>query len=141
MTATKEPEKTQETKWKIPPVKVLSDDCAIYVDRVIEDGEITEQGTPHKVHEGEWIEVLQVRTLGEIAALTEMSGSEGISLRSVCTEVAKRVVAWNWTGLDSEPLAQPYRNPDVLMDLTDDELAWVIGAAKGQETSADRKKG
>jgi len=130
------------TKWKIPPMRVESDDCAIYIGRVIEDGEITDDGTPHHVHVGEWVELLPCRSLAEIMALAEVGAaaqSGAGSIRTLCQELSKRVTGWNWTGMDSEPLPQPYENPLVLESLTDDELMWVLSAAQGKETTATRK--
>lgn len=131
-------------KWKIPPVHIESDDCAVYVGRVIEDGEVTEEGTPYYVHQGEWVELIPCRTLAELMALTDIGNmaQEGAdSLRKLCQELAKRITAWNWTGMDTEapPMPQPYNAPEVLEGLTDDELMWLMAAAKGKETSADRK--
>ena len=140
--ATKATGATQEAKaikWKIPPVRVDSDDCEVRIGRVIEDGEITNEGTPWKVHTGEWIEVMPAQSIGEILALTEIMDNTSASLRTICTELSRRVVGWNWTGMDSEPLPQPYMNPKVLEELTDDELMWVMGATKGRETTAERK--
>ena len=130
------------SKWKIPPVRVESDDCAVYVGREIEDGEVTNVGTAHHVHKGEWVELLQCRSLAEIMALTEVGSlaQDGAgSLRKLCQELAKRIVAWNWTGMDTEALAQPYNAPEVLECLTDDELMWLLSAAQGKETAGARK--
>ena len=134
--------KNGKTKWKIPPVRIESDDCVVYVGRVIDDGEIKDEGTAYHVHEGEWIELLPCRSLAEVMALSDMAAMafEGAgSLRKLCLELSKRVTAWNWTGMDSEPLDQPYNTPAVLECLTDDELLWLLSAAQGKETSATRK--
>ena len=138
-----------KSKWKIPPVRIESDDCEVHVGRVIEDGEITEEGNAYHVHEGEWVELLPCRTLAEIMALDDLAKMARDSaavvmdgpgfLRVLCQELSQRIVSWNWTGMDSMPLAQPHNAPTVLERLTDDELLWLLSAAQGGETSADRK--
>ena len=128
--------------WKIPPDRVKSDDCAVYIGRVVNDGEITEAGTPYHVHKGEWVDVLPCRSLAEMMAVSAIAADalSGVaSLRQICTELSKRVVGWNWTGMDSQPLAQPFGNPELLETLTDDEVLWLLGAAKGDETQEERK--
>jgi hypothetical protein len=130
------------TKWKIPPTRIKSDDCMVYVGRVIEDGEIKNQGTGYKVHEDEWVEMLPCTTLGEIMALSELGGMAGsgpASLRALCLHLSQRIIGWNWTGLDTEALPQPYKSPEVLEQITDDELMWLMSAAQGKETEGDRK--
>ena len=133
------PETTPEIKWKIPPERVLSDDCEVRIGRVIEDGEIINEGVPWKVHEGEWVEIMPVRTLREIMALQDITDDGSGNLRTLCTELSNRITGWNWTGMDRQPLPSPYHSPEVLEFLTDDELVWLLGAARGQETSAERK--
>lgn len=127
------------TKWKIPPDKIESDDCVVYVGRVVEDGEIKEEGEAYHVHEGEWVELLPVRSLAELITLSDMVTNSAESLRTLCQELSQRVISWTWTGMDNVPLAQPYGNPAVIEKLTDDEVLWLLDAAKGKETSAARK--
>ena len=134
--------KAASPKWKIPPERILSDDCAVYVGRVIEDGEIKDEGTAYHVHEGEWVEMLPCRSLSELLALTdvEKAAQNGADyLRILCQELSQRVTAWNWTGMAGEALPEPYNAPAVLERLTDDELMWLLSAAKGNETSDARK--
>lgn len=127
---------------KIPPVKVLSDDCAIEIGRVIEDGEIKTPGTKYNVHEGEWVELHPARSIAEVMALSDvkMIAEEGSgALDSLCLQLSERLISWNWTDNFGQPLPQPYQNPGVIKSLSDDEVMWLIGAAKGQETSTERK--
>ena len=133
----------QQPNWKIPPSRIPSDDCVVHIDRVVEDGEIIDEGIAYHVHKGEWVELMPARTLAEVMALSDIaaSASAGASLRTLCAELSKRVVAWDWTGMDSEPLPQPYHSPDVLEQLTDDEVMWLLGAVKGKETVEVRKNG
>ena len=131
-----------KNKWKIPPTRVPSDDCAIYVGREIEDGEITVEGTPYNVHTGEWVELFLTQSLAEMMALVDMRNmvEEGAgALRKLCQELAVRIVEWNWTDNAGDALPQPHNAPEVLERLSNDELMWLMGAVQGKETSADRK--
>ena len=125
--------------WKIPPARIQSDDCAVYVGREIVDGEITNQGTPYYVHAGEWVELHPCRSLKEIMALSSVAAASTDGLHVLCAQLAKRLVAWDWTGMDGEPLPPP--SVDVLEELTDDEVMWLLSAAQGAETSVERKNG
>ena len=97
-------------KPKIPTVKVESDECAINIGQVIEDGEIVEPGTPHYVHENEWVEILPVITVREVMQISRLQNSAGDSsalgenLSDLCRQLSKRVIAWNWTDLRGEEM-------------------------------------
>ena len=133
-------------KPKIPAQKVLSDDCSISIGQVVEDGEIVQQGTPHFVHKGEWVEILPVMTVKEVMQISRLQnagtdGSQlGENLTHLCKELARRVISWNWTDLMGEPMEQPYKRPDVLEGLSSEELMWLMGATGGGEAADARKK-
>jgi len=130
---------------KIPPKRVPSDDCAIYVGRKIEGDKIVAQGEPYYVHKGEWVEILPITSVGEAIAISRMLGlnikqadkiAEG--LNQLCEGLAKRVINWNWTGMDSKPLPKPYNKPEVIKSLTEDELVWLAITSQG-ESPGERK--
>ena len=133
-------------KPKIPTVKVESDECAINIGQVIEDGEIVEPGTPHYVHEHEWVEIRPVITVREVMQISRLQNSAGDSsalgenLSDLCRQLSKRVIAWNWTDLMGEEMEQPYNRPDVLERLASEELMWLLSAASQQESADERKK-
>jgi hypothetical protein len=133
-------------KPKIPTRKINSDDCAINIGQVIEEGEVTDPGTSHYIHKGEWVEILPIMTVKEVTQLSKLQvasdnpGSLGDSMTKLCNELAKRIISWNWTDLMGEDLDQPYKNPTVLEELTSDELMWLINATSGSDTADDRKK-
>ena len=131
------PRQAETLTYKIPPVKVLSDDCTVYIGRVIEDGKIKEPGTGYKVHEGEWVELFPAMSLAEIKAITDIAAAG--ALDKLCDELSKRIVSWNWTDNFGVALAQPHKNPDVIFSVTDDELMWLLSASKGEETANERK--
>ena len=135
-------------KPKIPAIKVKSDECAINVGQVIEDGEIVNPGTPYYVHEGEWVELLPVITVKEVMHISKLQSAAngetenlGENLTNLCKELSRRLIAWNWTNLVGEPLEQPFNRPDVLEELSSEELMWLMGATSTQESADARKKG
>ena len=133
-------------KPKIPAIKVLSDECSISIGQVIEDGEITQPGTPYFVHQGEWVEILPVVTVAEVMNISRLQNAAADTanldqnLSTLCRELSKRVISWNWTNLMGEKMEQPYDRPDVLERLASEELMWLMSAASGQESPDERKK-
>ena len=133
-------------KPKIPTKMVMSDDCAINVGQVIEDGEIVDAGTPYYVHVGECVELLPVMTVSEVMQISRLQNATGDSselgenLGELCKELSKRVVSWDWTDLMGEPMEQPYNRPDVLEGLSSEELMWLMSAAGAGEPADARKK-
>jgi hypothetical protein len=133
-------------KPKIPTKMVMSDDCAINLGQVVEDGEITDAGTPYYVHQGECVELLPVITVSEVMQISKLqdtggdAGMLGASLSALCKELSKRIVSWDWTDLMGEPMEQPYNRPDVLEALTSEELMWLMSATGAGEPADARKK-
>lgn len=131
---------------KIPAMRVSSDDCAVNVGMVIEDGEIVDAGTPYYVHQGEWVELMPVVSIREVMGLSRLQqgvddpAGIGSNLTGLCQELSKRIIQWNWTDMMGEPLEQPHNNPQILEGLASEELLWLISATSGQESSDDRKK-
>jgi len=128
---------------KIPSKRVPSDDCIVRVGRKIADEKIVEEGIAYNIHEGEWIEVIPVRSLRQYFALSRLiAGGDAqkmeSSLDDLCEQVAERVTAWNWTDMGGNPLPQPYKNPDAIKTLTEDELLYLMSAVQG-ETPGQRK--
>ena len=133
-------------KPKIPAQKVLSDDCSISIGQVIEDGEIIDEGTPHFVHQGEWVEVLPVMTVKEVMQISRLQNAAndatelGENLTELCRQLSRRVIAWNWTDMMGESMEQPYNRPDVLEGLSSEELMWLMTATSGGDSADARKK-
>ena len=133
-------------KPKIPAIRVKSDECAISIGQVVEDGEVVDQGTPHYVHKGEWVEILPVITVKEVMQISKLQNAGdnasglGENLSLLCKELSRRVIKWNWTDLMGEPIDQPYNRPDILEGLSSEELMWLMGAASGGESADERKK-
>jgi len=133
-------------KPKIPAIRVKSDDCAISIGQVVEGGEVVDQGTPHYVHKGEWVEILPVITVKEVMQISKLQNAGdnasglGENLSLLCKELSRRVIKWNWTDLMGEPIDQPYGRPDILEGLSSEELMWLMGAASGGESADARKK-
>ena len=140
-----------EPHFKVPTKVVPSDDCAIHLGRRIEDGKVVDAGDEHFLHRGEWVEVLPVGAVSQLMAFGSfmrigrdgetdneklMSSEEQFS--RMVSHVASRVVKWNWTGLDGEPLPQPYKNESLIASLHADELLWLVNATNN-ETAGERK--
>jgi len=120
---------------KIPGRRINSDDCLITVD-----------GQQHAVHKGEWVEVLAIKSIAQHLAALELqryaAGGDtkamAQALESLCQELSNRVLDWNWTDLDSQPLPRPYRQPAIIKSLSEDELLWLVRAIAG-ESPGERK--
>lgn len=129
---------------KIPLRRVDASACAVVVGRVIKDGKIVNQGTPHLVHKGEWVEFVPVTSVREFISLMGIMdgvGNEAMSahLKQLGERLAKRVVRWNWTDMMGESLPQPYGCPDVLLGLSEDELYWLMARSYETEPEDERK--
>ena len=138
--------KIKSGKPKIPAMRISSDDCAISIGQVIEDGEIINAGTPYYVHEGEWVEIIPVITIKEVMQLSNLQKASddpqalGTNLTMLCRELARRVISWNWTDLMGYAIEQPYNRPDILEGLSSEELLWLVNATTSQESPDERKK-
>ena len=134
-------------KPKIPASRIKSDECAINIGQVVEDGEVINAGVPHYIHQGEWVDILPVMTVKEVVNLSrlQVSGSVpgvlGQNFTELCRELSRRIIGWNWTDLMGNDLEQPYDRPDVLEQLSSDELLWLVSATTNQESPNERKKG
>ena len=134
-------------KPKIPASRIKSDECAINIGQVVEDGEVINAGVPHYIHQGEWVDILPVMTVKEVVNLSrlQVSGSDpgvlGQNFTELCRELSRRIIGWNWTDLMGNDLEQPYNRPDVLEQLSSDELLWLVSATTNQESPDERKKG
>jgi hypothetical protein len=132
-------------KFKIPPKKIDSSDCVVHIGQRIQEGKIVEEGESFAVHENEWVKIIPVTTMGESLALmnitsidTETGANAQKSFDVLCESLSKRVVDWNWTGIDNELMPKPYKNPQVFKDLQNEELIWLVSASVG-ETPGEQK--
>ena len=133
-------------KFKIPTSKIDSSDCVVHTGQHIADGEIKDMGTPHKIHVGEWIKVIPIMTMKESIAMmgiTQMGedfAKAEKSLNQLCDALAKRIIDWNWTGFDNEPLPKPYKNSEVFKELHNEELVWLVSASLGETLSEQKNE-
>lgn len=144
-------------RFKIPPRRVASDDCAVHIGRRYENQTLVDPGETYYTHAGEWVDVLPVGSMQALFAWNRLQVPNvpdgtltehyqeylrelDAALMAICTQLATVVVAWNWTDLVGQPLPQPYGRPDVLQALELEELTWLKAAAGG-ETTGERKNG
>ena len=141
-------------KLKLEPVLVPADDCTVYIGRKWNpDWSIKEDGEPVRPHQGEWVKVIPVSSVSNFLSIgdmmreagkTDMNNPQVITaitpaFQQLCDQLSKRIVEWNWTDWDGEPLEQPHRRPDVIAQLSEDEVLWLVTAVQG-ETPDQRKK-
>ena len=131
---------------KIPTRRVPSDDCVIYVGREVdvEKETITSPGTPYSIHKGEWVEVIPLISVREYliwnklkGALTGDADTMAAALDALCVSLSNKILKWNWTDLTGNPLPTPYKNPEVLKELNENELIWLSTSLV--ETGEQRK--
>lgn len=134
------------------PLRIPSDGCEIRVE-----------GKTYQPHEGEWVELISVNTVGELKTRVEMAKlgvkidairgepDEGARFNAIMDEhysmliqhLARRVFAWNWTddrGIPLPPPVNPDGSPSGLLLLRAAELYWLMNASapKG-EAESERK--
>lgn len=132
---------------KIPLRKILTDDCPVHVGRIIEDGKITSDGEAYYPHEKEWIKVIPITSVRQFIAWDKLrlalSGDmermeQGLDM--MCQSLSTKIVEWNWTDNQGNKLPQPHNNPQVLANLTEDELLYLFASVietPGQRKNAD----
>ena len=114
--------------------RVPSDDCEVPVGDQV-----------YNVHEGEWVEVLPIRLVGDNrffvtvnrlqVELQAVQGDDDESARvseimarhfdRVVEFIRPRIGAWSWTDLESRPLPQPHDDPDVFTRISSEELLYL----------------
>jgi hypothetical protein len=118
-------------KFKIPPVRVSADDCPVQ----------TSAGEQLFLHVGEWVEVLPVETIRLRLVLQHVGETaDMVAHNEFCDLLSRRVTAWNLTDVVSDPLPQPWRNPDAIRELSATEQLWLLRAMEGN-TEGQRKNG
>lgn len=148
--------KAEAPRRKIPPQRVDCSDCVVYVGRVVKEDKIVKEGTPYRLHEGGWVDVIPVSNMREFLAISKLgagmsemgkdivgaavaAGLAEQALDDLCDVLAERVIDWDWTDNDYNPLPSPHKNPSVFRDLiSSEELLWLVGAIQG-ETEGQRK--
>ena len=116
---------------KIPPTRILSDDCVITVGEV-----------KYNVHKNEWVDVIPIVSVGQYIAISDIQNSINDPKRmeqgfeNLCSEIAHRLVAWNWTDLDDEPYPAPTK--EIIKSISNEEVLWLLNAIMG-ETPGQRK--
>ena len=116
---------------KIPPTRILSDDCVITVGEV-----------KYNVHKNEWVDVIPIVSVVLYIAISDIQNSINDPKRmeqgfeNLCSEIAHRLVAWNWTDLDDKPYPAPTK--EIIKSISNEEVLWLLNAIMG-ETPGQRK--
>jgi hypothetical protein len=53
--------------------------------------------------------------------------------------LAAKIIGWNWVDDEGEPLAVPCEHPEVMRELTQEEIVFLLKAAKGGPNADERK--
>ena len=124
---------------KPPTRQVPSDDCLIEVD-----------GVEYKIHEGEWVKVINSFVIGSLKIMrrvTELQSQmdsleDDETIRKVILMddtmdelvgvLQRRIVEWNWTDDLGNPLPQPLNNPDAFQSLRIEELMYLALVVKAE---------
>lgn len=130
------------TPGKKPPLqRIPSDDFAMFVD-----------GVEYRPHADEWVEVYPIVTYRSMKVMdqfvdlsnrfaainpenpeeaTEAAALLNQQFDEVCSVVAERIGAWSWTDVRGRELPSPAEQPDVLLDLSSEELLYLMTIARG----------
>jgi hypothetical protein len=109
---------------------------------------VVEKGVGYDVHKGESVVLLPVGSVAQYMTVLDMQDAVAskneaalkATFNRLCAELAAKVLSWNWTDMDGNPMPPPHGHPEVLAALTEDELSWLLRAVQG-ETPAERKNG
>jgi hypothetical protein len=136
---------------KVPARVVSSDDCVIYIGRVVDTSgdtpKVVEEGEAYYPHKGETVEIAAVKSIRQSIDLAmsydALFGAQEASatfaaVEKFCETLAPHVRSWTWTDNDGSKMEQPSK--ETLLSLSDDEVAWLYKAVRG-ETAAQRKNG
>ncbi len=136
-------------------IRIPSDECTVTVG-----------GKEYHVHRGQAVEIVGTRSVGEMKAswafnrlsveidavkvaddATDKAKDEANAKTMALLEdhydgllewMAKRIVTWDWTGLNGLPLPIPDGTPGPLLALSPEELFYLMRILRGEGT-ADEK--
>ena len=135
-----------ETKLGQPgPYRLECDALAVHVG-----------ATTYYPRVGQWVDLkvhiairekrIQIKALAGVDAIAAMSQPTVQDIDAVYDALYQAarmlVVGWNWTDDKGEPLADPGTSPEVLEEVTEEELIWILTqfAALQGATAAELKK-
>lgn len=150
-----DPDAAEEgAEWELPTIVVPADDMPTIVGQVRrKDGKITKAGKKYFIQKGQTVTFLPVTNIGSMFSMAGLvrargNGSRSLAAFEATVERLATVIA-EWTLIypnpKHSPRPQPYRNPKALLDLTADEVNWLLEKAQtigqgqadtGKESSA-----
>ena len=80
--------------------------------------------------EGSFVEVLSM-TVGEQRTARKVAADKGDMFELGIKIMKEHVVSWNWVDDDGKPFAQPKDQPNVVLELTDDEVSFLTDCIRG----------
>jgi len=151
----------QAREWLIPLRVVPADDMPLVVGRETdpETGETVSEGDTYYLQKGRTVSFVPITTMGTIFSTAGLMLSQSPppgeteaeaqartartmkSMEELYIRLASVIAGWDIVDLTGQPRPDPYQNPDALLDLTQEELAWLVAQATGAKGAADRGKG
>lgn len=97
-------------------------------------GRVTRKRVPSEEVQGEgtWVEVLSLK-YGESKALQrEVAAATSDAEKALISErlIQRHILAWNWTDDEGTPLLPPKQKPEVVDELTADEMVFLANCLK-----------
>lgn len=143
-------EEAETPEFLIPLRRVPADDMPLTI------GGLTDPETGEEVGEATYylqkgrsvwfLPITSFATMFSTAGLLMSSKRENAaamvkSMGDLCARLSEVVARWDLVGPDGTPLPQPYKRPEVIMGLTEDQLGWVIEHATARESKEKRGNG
>ena len=126
-------------EWELPTYVVPADDMPTIVGEVRrKDGKVTKAGTKYFIQRGQTVTFLPVTNIGSMFSMAGLVRARGNGMRSLAAfeatveRLATVIAEWTlvYPNPKRTPRPQPYRNPKALLDLTADEVNWLLEKAQ-----------
>lgn len=126
-------------EWELPTYVVPADDMPTIVGEVRrKDGKVTKAGTKYFIQRGQTVTFLPVTNIGSMFSMAGLVRARGNGMRSLAAfeatveRLATVIAEWTlvYPNPKRTPRPQPYRNPRALLDLTADEVNWLLEKAQ-----------
>lgn len=128
----------EKKTFKKPPVRTERIDCGDYIVEV--------DGVEYFPHLDEWIDVIPIRQLSDLKNLMKLASAEpmdevsitdprlGEQYENLCRYLSDSIYKWNFTDDNEELMPQPYKKPQVIEQLSVEEIGFLTGKLIGGRT-------